>query len=99
MMLDPDNIAMARKVFDELGIKPVRNAAAAPWDDDGAPPPAGLEDYGISAPPEIVGPAGQAPGRRISFTSFREIQLSTTARYLVKGILPNVGLVVVWGAP
>ena len=37
--------------------------------------------------------------RQLRFTRFNEILLSTASRYLVKGIIPNVGLVVVWGAP
>ena len=37
--------------------------------------------------------------RRLKFTHFSEIRLSTSSRYLLKGIVPNVGLVVVWGAP
>ncbi|WP_176722008.1 AAA family ATPase [Bradyrhizobium sp. LMTR 3] len=36
---------------------------------------------------------------RIIFTKFSDIVLSTTSRYLLKGILPSVGLVVVWGPP
>ncbi len=37
--------------------------------------------------------------RQLRFTQFSEIRLSTKARYLVKGIIPNVGLIVVWGEP
>jgi hypothetical protein len=37
--------------------------------------------------------------RRLKFTQFSHIQLSSSPRYLVKGVIPNVGLVVVWGAP
>ena len=37
--------------------------------------------------------------RRPKLTQFSEIRLSSGSRYLVKGIIPNVGLVVVWGAP
>src|SRR6476620_668754 len=37
--------------------------------------------------------------RRIQFTQFSKIRLSSGRRYLVKGIIPNVGLVVVWGPP
>lgn len=36
---------------------------------------------------------------RIHFTRFADIKLSTAARYLVKGILPSVGLALVWGPP
>jgi hypothetical protein len=37
--------------------------------------------------------------RRIRFTPFADILLSTGQRYLVKGMIPNIGLVVVWGPP
>jgi hypothetical protein len=37
--------------------------------------------------------------RNLRFIRFSEILLSTASRYLVKGIIPSVGLVVVWGAP
>ena len=37
--------------------------------------------------------------KQIGFTKFPDILFSTTARYLVKGILPSAGLVVVWGPP
>jgi AAA domain len=53
------------------------------------------DDYG-AAP--IRNDTPHAP-RQIRFTKFSEIKLSTKARYLVKGIIPNVGLVVVWGEP
>lgn len=43
--------------------------------------------------------AYQAPPREIRFVPFREIQLSTASRYIVKGIIPATGLVVVWGPP
>ena len=67
-------------------------------------PPKSLADYGLS--PDGVseasfdcGSMSPEPQRRLSFTPFSEILLSTGSRYLVKGIIPNVGLVVVWGAP
>jgi hypothetical protein len=37
--------------------------------------------------------------RRLTLTRFSKITLSTASRYLIKGIIPNVGLVVVWGPP
>jgi len=64
--------------------------------DDGAPPPAGPDEYGSEPIKSNTTP--HTP-RRIRFTKFSEIKLSTRARYLVKGIIPNVGLVVVWGEP
>jgi hypothetical protein len=36
---------------------------------------------------------------RISLVPFDEIRLGTEARYLVKGIIPRVGLIVAWGPP
>src|SRR5262249_43776065 len=40
-------------------------------------------------------------GRRIRFklTPFEQIQISTAPDYVVKGIIPKGGLVVIWGAP
>jgi hypothetical protein len=49
--------------------------------------------------PNATAPAAPLTPRQLQFTSFAKIQLSTASRYLIKGILPNVGLVVVWGAP
>ena len=37
--------------------------------------------------------------RRLTFTRFADVKMSTTARYLVKGLIPHVGMVVVWGPP
>ncbi|HZV07282.1 MAG TPA: AAA family ATPase [Gemmataceae bacterium] len=37
--------------------------------------------------------------KRITFTAFSKILLSTGSRYLVKGIIPSIGLVVAWGPP
>src|SRR3954454_19535134 len=37
--------------------------------------------------------------RRLKLTHISELLLSTASRYLVKGIIPSVGLVVVWGPP
>lgn len=37
--------------------------------------------------------------RRLIFTRFSDIRLSTDPRYLVKGLIPSEGLVVVWGPP
>jgi hypothetical protein len=36
---------------------------------------------------------------RISLIPFDDIQLGTEPRYLVKGIIPREGLVVIWGPP
>jgi hypothetical protein len=37
--------------------------------------------------------------RKLNLVPFADIALQPASRYLVKGLLPNVGLVVVWGAP
>lgn len=37
--------------------------------------------------------------RNLKFTPFAEIRLSTSPRYLIKGVIPRVGLAVVWGEP
>ena len=50
-------------------------------------------DDGVSPKLSLIAPS------QIRFTPFTKIQLSTSPRYLVKGLIPNVGLVVVWGAP
>lgn len=36
---------------------------------------------------------------RFKLTAFRDLRLGETALYLVKGILPRVGLAVIWGPP
>ena len=36
---------------------------------------------------------------RIWLVPFDEIKLGTEARYLIKGIIPSIGLVVIWGPP
>jgi AAA domain len=51
------------------------------------------------AKPTNGGDHGDSTQRRIKFTRFFDIKLSTAPRYLVKGILPSVGLMVVWGPP
>ncbi len=39
------------------------------------------------------------PKRRFPLIGFDQIQLSTTPSYLVKGLIPRQGLVVIWGPP
>jgi hypothetical protein len=36
---------------------------------------------------------------RLRLIPFDEIKLGTESRYLVKGIIPRIGLVIVWGPP
>jgi hypothetical protein len=66
-------------------------------DAEDPPPPASLDDYS-AAPIRNDDTTPHAP-RLLRFTKFSELLLSTASRYLVKGIIPNVGLVVVWGEP
>jgi AAA domain-containing protein len=42
---------------------------------------------------------GRKPESRIRLIPFDEIKLGTEPRYLVKGIIPREGLVVIWGPP
>ena len=44
-------------------------------------------------------PAPQALETKIRIVPFKDIKLGTEARYLVKGIIPRVGLIVAWGPP
>ncbi len=39
------------------------------------------------------------PQRRFPLIGFDQIQLSTAPAYLVKGLIPRSGLVVIWGPP
>src|ERR1700704_5603271 len=64
---------------------------------DGIPAP--TERAGRAASVRLFKPAPKGELSRLRFTPFSKILLSTASRYLVKGIIPNVGLVVVWGAP
>jgi hypothetical protein len=70
---------------------------------DGQSRPKGVAEHAPSAdtvPERFIENAVASPAQRqLKFTAFSEILLSTASRYLVKGIIPNVGLVVVWGAP
>jgi hypothetical protein len=69
--------------------------------DDDIPPPESLAEYGLSedAGPVAAPPVATPGTRRLTFTRFSQVLLGTAARYLVKGLIPNVGLVVVWGPP
>jgi hypothetical protein len=55
----------------------------------------GPEDFAESP---SVDPSKEGPGR-FKLIPFDEISLSTEPNYLVKGIIPRVGLTVVWGPP
>jgi hypothetical protein len=44
-------------------------------------------------------PIAPMVARAITFTRFAEITLSKAPRYIIKGLIPSSGLVVVWGPP
>ena len=44
-------------------------------------------------------PSGGVAPQRFTLTRFDAVQLSTTAAYLVKGLIPAEGLIIVWGPP
>ena len=47
----------------------------------------------------VDGEQSQPREPRIRLIPFEEIQLGTTRRDLVKGLIPRVGLTVAWGPP
>jgi RecA-family ATPase len=52
--------------------------------------------------PEHVNGAGSSPANkasRFALVPFAKIKISTGASYLVKGLIPHAGLVVIWGQP
>jgi AAA domain-containing protein len=49
--------------------------------------------------PRKVIPFQETRGPHIELVPFDEIQLGTQRRYLVKGLIPRVGIIVVWGPP
>jgi len=60
--------------------------------------PAEPSDYGVANSAQLRQHRAGLDGQLL-FTPFRDILLTTATRYVVKGLLPNVGLVVVWGEP
>jgi len=73
---------------------------------DDIPPASSLAEFGLSPnadeAPDMTPPGSAAKpqaGRRLTFTRFADVKMPTTSRYLVKGVIPNVGMVVVWGPP
>jgi hypothetical protein len=48
-----------------------------------------------AAEPKAV---GKIP-KRFLLTRFNDIRLDTTSTYLVKGLIPRTGIVVIWGPP
>jgi hypothetical protein len=62
---------------------------------DDAPPPADESDYGrteSSLKTPMV-------AKRFALVAFNQIQMLGGASYFVKGLIPRVGLVIVWGPP
>lgn len=57
-------------------------------------PEASLDEHGETA--RLV---PDRPKRRFPLVEFRDIKMSTSALYLVKGLVPREGLVIVWGPP
>jgi hypothetical protein len=49
--------------------------------------------------PEAVKAKNQEPPPRIQLVPFNQIKLGTERRYLVKGLIPCVGITIVWGPP
>jgi hypothetical protein len=99
--LTPADIAGLKREF--MPADP--GADESPRRDD-VPMADGPEDFGLSAEINSDGEFNSSPGptakpgtRRLTFTRFSQVLLGTAARYLVKGIVPNVGMVVVWGPP
>jgi hypothetical protein len=57
-------------------------------------------DYELPGEPWPNGPDARAPGRkRFELIPFDKISFDTSPVYLVKGIIPRVGLCVFWGPP
>lgn len=53
-----------------------------------------------SAPKDVLFTEhAQGTNHYIKFTPFRDLTPLTNSRYLIKGLIPRAGLVVVWGAP
>jgi AAA domain len=80
--------------------------AASSTRGDEPPPPNGPEDYGTSDPPHHEALPGVTPSEafegkspRFRLRAFNNIMVGSERVYLVKGIIPRTGLVVVWGPP
>jgi hypothetical protein len=55
------------------------------------------EDAAKRVQPNGVDPSGS--NIRFQFTQFRDIKLDTAPAYVVGGMIPRLGIVVVWGKP
>jgi hypothetical protein len=56
-------------------------------------------DQPLPVPARANGHARPAEGARIKLIRFRDLRPSTDPEYLIKGLIPRTGLVVVWGPP
>jgi hypothetical protein len=57
------------------------------------------ETYGETEQERRARTNGTGPPIRFKLTPFEQIQLSTEPSYVVKGIIPREGLIVIWGPP
>jgi AAA domain-containing protein len=96
---------IVQSVVAEIGNGAAGQEESSPRDD--IPAATSLADFDLSeragdGEPMVDKPAEPAKpqtGRRLTFTRFSEVLLGTASRYLVKGLIPSVGMVVVWGPP
>lgn len=58
-----------------------------------------LEEYEREHGQASSSPPPETEARRLRLVPFDEIKMGTQRRYLVKGLIPRVGLAVVWGPP
>jgi hypothetical protein len=86
---DPDDIVR------DKGSGAYRGAFDEAWSHVEEPPPSG--NGAGEVPPQ--GEAEPPRRRRFPLERFNEIRASTAPPYLVKGIIPRTGIVVIWGEP
>jgi hypothetical protein len=61
-----------------------------------------LEDFKPGAKadtPPLTASNGKDPGPRLKLVAFGDIKVGTEPRYLVRGIIPRIGITVAWGPP
>ena len=73
-----------------------RSARLKVLDADIAPPPLSPNDYGALESHDVL---TNQERPRFRLLAFNDIKLDDSGMYLIKGLLPRVGLAVVWGAP
>ena len=59
----------------------------------------GYQPLGEPEPPGLVAKPGDGARHRFPLVKFADVLMSTTAVYLVKGLIPRTGIVVIWGPP